>query len=317
MSGIPLSSSFDPRAAIPLDNRTVVDDVTARDAILSGIRFEGLIVYVRSVATNYQLVGGITNSDWTELSGSGGGGGGTGSSAKKSLLNNDVTPIPEIGEYITDASCIIIVYFLYRRTDDSFKSVSGTLFIEGNPDAALSSDRWKLFESSRSENGGSFPSDLFTLDEVDTDKSILNITLDDLSGANHQSTFFYTQTVLDSGSFKAALNNNSANTISSIGRYISDFVCLKVDYYLYRRTDSGFKSMSGTLFLEANPDASLNPDKWKLWEAQRSERGGDSGVSFSLDDVDTGKSVLVATLDDMYGANHSCIFYYSLTELSA
>ena len=41
-----------------------VADTTERNAIDSGDRYEGLIVYVVDIATNYQLQGGITNSDW-------------------------------------------------------------------------------------------------------------------------------------------------------------------------------------------------------------------------------------------------------------
>ena len=47
-----------------------VADITARDAIDAGKRIEGMICYVVSEATNYQLQGGITNSDWVLLSAS-------------------------------------------------------------------------------------------------------------------------------------------------------------------------------------------------------------------------------------------------------
>lgn len=73
--GIQLGSNFTVNTSLPLDDRTVVADVTARDAIDSGKRYEGLLVYVEADATNYQLVGGITNGDWAELSGGGGAGG--------------------------------------------------------------------------------------------------------------------------------------------------------------------------------------------------------------------------------------------------
>lgn len=73
--GIELGSNFDVKTSLPLDSRLKVADLTARDAIVSGVRYEGMIVYVVSEATNFQLVGGITNGDWRKLSGSGGGGG--------------------------------------------------------------------------------------------------------------------------------------------------------------------------------------------------------------------------------------------------
>lgn len=72
--GIEVASSFTRKSPVPLDDSTVVADLTARDAIAAGIRYEGMTVYVESEETNYQLVGGVDNSDWTEFSGSGGGG---------------------------------------------------------------------------------------------------------------------------------------------------------------------------------------------------------------------------------------------------
>lgn len=76
--GIVLGSNFDVQTALPLDSRTVVADLTARDAINSLQRYQGLIVYVVDIQKNFQLIGGITNFDWQELSGSGGGGVGGG-----------------------------------------------------------------------------------------------------------------------------------------------------------------------------------------------------------------------------------------------
>lgn len=48
-------------------------DLTARDAYGSGLRFEGMIVYVAETALHYALKGGTDNTNWEELSGSGGG----------------------------------------------------------------------------------------------------------------------------------------------------------------------------------------------------------------------------------------------------
>lgn len=73
--GIALGSNFDVQTNLPLDSRLKVADTTARDAIDSGVRYEGMLVYVVADGTNYQLVGGIDNANWAELSGSGGGGG--------------------------------------------------------------------------------------------------------------------------------------------------------------------------------------------------------------------------------------------------
>lgn len=87
--GIVLGSNFDVQTALPLDARTVVADATARDAIDSLIRYEGLTVYVVADATNYQLVGGITNGDWVELAGAGGAGGGV----KIEWIEKDNAPV--------------------------------------------------------------------------------------------------------------------------------------------------------------------------------------------------------------------------------
>lgn len=61
---IPLSSGFNLNSPIPLDERETAVDLTARDAILSGERYEGLTVYVESEQETYQLKGGITDLDW-------------------------------------------------------------------------------------------------------------------------------------------------------------------------------------------------------------------------------------------------------------
>lgn len=71
--GITLGSNFDVQTALPLDSRSVVADLTARDAINALQRYEGMIVYVVAEGTNFQLVGGILDANWTELSGGGGG----------------------------------------------------------------------------------------------------------------------------------------------------------------------------------------------------------------------------------------------------
>lgn len=61
---INVSSNFDLFAQLPLDERTVVIDLTARDAIDAGQRYEGLMVYVLSDENRYVLRGGATNADW-------------------------------------------------------------------------------------------------------------------------------------------------------------------------------------------------------------------------------------------------------------
>jgi hypothetical protein len=71
--GITLGSNFTVNTNLPLDDRMQVADNTARDALVSGRRYEGLIVYSVAAGVNYQLVGGILNANWTALGGSGSG----------------------------------------------------------------------------------------------------------------------------------------------------------------------------------------------------------------------------------------------------
>jgi hypothetical protein len=70
--GINIGSSFSRQAGVPLDDSVVVADTTARDAIVSGIRYEGMTVFSVADSKNYQLVGGIANGNWVEIGGGGG-----------------------------------------------------------------------------------------------------------------------------------------------------------------------------------------------------------------------------------------------------
>lgn len=63
---INLVDGFNVTVAKPLDGRSVVADLTARDAIASGVRYDGMPVYVEAEETTYRLKGGITNGDWAE-----------------------------------------------------------------------------------------------------------------------------------------------------------------------------------------------------------------------------------------------------------
>jgi hypothetical protein len=67
--GIKISSGFDLNTGRPIDSRTVKADLTARDAIVATLRYHGLKVYVTAEQKEYQLVGGITNSNWIEVLG--------------------------------------------------------------------------------------------------------------------------------------------------------------------------------------------------------------------------------------------------------
>jgi len=80
---INIASNFELFASLPLDDRTVAADITTRDAITSGQRYEGLWCYVidsdgGGTPATYQLQNGVTNGDWV-LIGSGAGITGAGS----------------------------------------------------------------------------------------------------------------------------------------------------------------------------------------------------------------------------------------------
>lgn len=314
--GIALGSNFTLNTALPLDDRMTVPNLIARDAIPALRRFEGMIVYVKSEQTNFQLIGGILDSNWIELSGSGGGSGSTGvNTGKLFLVNDSVNTMNVIGEYLVNCPGIIVEYYIVRRTDLEVKRVSGILRLETFPEEALSANRWKLFEQLRSEYGGD-SGVTFSLTEVDTEKSVLVATLDDMAGDNHSCKFFYKLTKFNNDTGKVIiLDNNSINPVSAIGEYLLNAGSIIVDYFIYRKTNLTYKTLSGKIILEGNPDAITNPEKWEIFEAERSESPEASGITFSLDPIDTEKSILVVTLDNMPGSDHRCDFYFNKTVL--
>ncbi len=316
MAGIQLASNFDLNSQIPLDSRTVVADISARNAIAEAVRYDGLPCYVVSEGRYYHLRGGVENSDWAEWAGNGSGGTGGSTSAKAILVNNSANTINEIGDYIVNCPGLAVEYYLLRRVDGEVRRMSGVLRLESLPDEALSVDRWQVIELQRSEYGN--PSGVsFSLTEVDTEKSVLVITLDDMAGDNHSCKFFYKLTQFSHETGKVIiLDNNSINPISAIGEYLVDAGGILLDYFIYRKTDLGHKTLSGKILIEGNPDAATNPEKWEINEMERSEGDELSGISFSLDPVDTEKSILVVTLDNMPGSDHRCDFYYNKTVLS-
>lgn len=74
MAGIAVASGFGRTSAQPLDLYSQVADITARNAIPTGVRYEGMTVYVVSEQAEYILRGGILDTNWEASGGSGGGG---------------------------------------------------------------------------------------------------------------------------------------------------------------------------------------------------------------------------------------------------
>lgn len=64
---IPLIESFELVTDKPIVTTMQVADVTARDAISSNVRWEGMQVYCLAEAEGYVLSGGLTNSDWVQV----------------------------------------------------------------------------------------------------------------------------------------------------------------------------------------------------------------------------------------------------------
>jgi hypothetical protein len=64
---IPIPDSLKTIGQYPIEESMQVADLTARDAIPSFKRYEGMITYVLSEEKFYYLKGGITNPDWTEF----------------------------------------------------------------------------------------------------------------------------------------------------------------------------------------------------------------------------------------------------------
>lgn len=119
--GIPLGSNFTVNTGLPLDDRIIVADNTARDAIDAGRRYEGLLVYSVGAGTNYQLVGGILNANWTELSGSGGG-----TTVVVNRFSGDASTVAFVlgSDPITEENTQVYINGVYQQKDTY--STSGT-----------------------------------------------------------------------------------------------------------------------------------------------------------------------------------------------
>lgn len=120
--GIPLGpADFTRGAAKPLDDQFVKADQTARDAIVSGVRYEGMLVYVIADQLMYQLQGGITNSDWYVA----GGGGGSSSPTVDSFTGDGVlTSFTLSVDPVTEENVIAFIDGVRQST--AYYSVVGT-----------------------------------------------------------------------------------------------------------------------------------------------------------------------------------------------
>jgi len=67
---ISLATNFEVSTNLPLDNRYVVANIAARNAIPANVRFDGLIVYLLDTKVEWQLQGNTTN--WVDITNTGG-----------------------------------------------------------------------------------------------------------------------------------------------------------------------------------------------------------------------------------------------------
>jgi len=67
---IELATNFGVNTNLPLDNRYVVANIAARNAIPASVRFDGLIVYLLDTNVEWQLQGNTTN--WVDITNTGG-----------------------------------------------------------------------------------------------------------------------------------------------------------------------------------------------------------------------------------------------------
>lgn len=94
-------SNFRVTTTLPLDAKSVVADNTARDAIVAGQRYDGLVTYVIATGLSWQLQGGITNSDWVAY--------GTGSSGT-SVIQSVVFSTPGATTWAAPIDCDPVVW---------------------------------------------------------------------------------------------------------------------------------------------------------------------------------------------------------------
>jgi len=62
-----INDSFETQVALPVDGRSVVATLAARDAIALTVRFLGMETVVQATGIKYRLVGGTANANWVAL----------------------------------------------------------------------------------------------------------------------------------------------------------------------------------------------------------------------------------------------------------
>ena len=128
--GITLASNFDVNAALPLDSRMIVADLTARDAIAAGRRYLGMTVYVVADTITYQLKGGITNIDWVEF------GSGTSAATFVETFSGDggTLTFTLANDPLAIENTMVFVDGVYQQKNSSYDLISPDIeFVEAPP----------------------------------------------------------------------------------------------------------------------------------------------------------------------------------------
>lgn len=128
----------------PIETYRRVSTITSRDSIPSNIRWEGMLVYVTSEETTYQLKGGIDNTKWEEL-GANTGGGSLPYTSYQAILTTDPGG-PIVNELYTNGGGMVwarISTGVYTATpNDAYDKDSTLVFANVTSSGTLESDEF-------------------------------------------------------------------------------------------------------------------------------------------------------------------------------
>lgn len=157
----PLGYQFDRLFALPIERYRQVSTIAERDAIPTGKRWEGMLCYVTSTSTDYQLRTGTTNGDWVEAS----------QGDYFDLTTNDSDDITEgsVNLFLTNT----------ERTKLGYITITGAIDLDQLKTDVDALGGGVTFKGTWSPSGGSFPGggtaaigDLYIADDSGTIDSV-------------------------------------------------------------------------------------------------------------------------------------------------
>ena len=104
-SQIEIGTNFELIAPLPIDTRIALSDTIVRNSIYW--RYEGLKVFTLSDTTNWQLQGGVADSNWVKVSGAGGSSSFSGTNLYEKELTSAEVAI-SVGFNITSKSMVFL-----------------------------------------------------------------------------------------------------------------------------------------------------------------------------------------------------------------